>query len=342
MFCKSIFQGRLDFNNERSFKKAQEMFVHKLENSFKPLDILFEIEDLFDEENRRISIPRTVKNVMEKSFKSTVSLLDYMSQFAISGSIGAWLLDEGRLKHHFWIEPKSDKSIVQSFLKGQQSLDSESMDEALDHLDKVIGEYDKHSQAYERRGYINYKLGRDVDAKRDFIKSITVDPNNSLAHLGLGKVLMREGNVEEAQASFEAVTKTAIALQDIHWTARRLLAECYIHMEMWDKASFELKFFTNRKFKKDTANARYLKKSWYLFGKVLLEQEKFSEALTALDKALSIEDGSAIDIQEAEILLHRGRARKSMGKTGFIADWKKASDLGLKDANVLLGTVTAS
>ena len=122
MFFKSIFQGNLQFGNEKSYEKVIKMYDHRVENYYKN-DVLFKAEDIFKEDDLSLRIPRTVINITDKNWKNSVDLLKYVAQFAISGNVGAWMTEEGKILKYVWIEPKGDKAVVQRFLKGRSLVD---------------------------------------------------------------------------------------------------------------------------------------------------------------------------------------------------------------------------
>ena len=95
MDLKSIIQGRLDFGSKKSFVSMQKMYQHRIDNFYKS-DVFLK-EDTFDEETCSINIPRLITMGLEKSWTNTVTLLDYLAQFAVSGSISAWLVQDGKI-----------------------------------------------------------------------------------------------------------------------------------------------------------------------------------------------------------------------------------------------------
>ncbi len=339
MFFKSIFQGNLQFGNEKSYEKVIKMYDHRLENYYKG-DILFKIEDIFKEEDLSVRIPRTVVNITEKNWKNTVDLLQYVAQFAISGNIGAWMTEEGAILKYVWIEPKGDKAVVQKFLKGRSLVDQEGMEkEAEQALSHAIELYDQHAQAYERRGYVNFLMKKLHDAERDFTKSVTIDPGNSPAYYGRARIKMLREDWPGAIDDLEMAIKTSLALQDIHWSARRLKGECLQQLKKYEEAEFEYRFFNKRIFKEKSPNAPYRRLALFNHGKVLLELEKYTEALDAFENAMKAKPGPDA-LTEADILVYRGIARKHAGKKGFMADWTEAKKLGSTQADQLLQTVS--
>ncbi|WP_236974223.1 tetratricopeptide repeat protein [Membranihabitans maritimus] len=333
MFHKSIFQGKIEFDNPRSYSKALKMFRHRVENYHKSIEIIFEEEQLFSEEQNTIEIPRTVINVTEKAWKTTVSLLSYTAQFGISGNIGAWMIEEGNLMHFAWIEPKSDKAVVKNYLKGKELSKVEGKeDEAIELLSKAIELYDKHSQAYERRGFLNYILEKFHDAERDFSKAIQWDDGNAAAYLGRARLKMRRKDYDEALKDLKMAIAKSLALQDIHWHARRLKADCMIHLKDFKGAEFELRFFNKKDFEKSSRNSRHEKASLYKYALVMKELKDQETALKYLKEALKIEDKGQKYVTDADIYLEMSLAKKELGKNGHLADLKRAAKMGNKRA----------
>ncbi len=338
MYFKSIFQGNLHFGNPKSYDKVIKMYDHRLENYYKD-DVVFKHEDVFDIESLSLVIPRSVTNITEKTWKNTVDLLQYLAQFAISGNVGAWLTEEGTILRYAWIEPKGDKAVVQKFLKGKRLLEREGKEEEAEQsLSKAIELYNKHAQAYERRGYVNYLLQKYHDAERDFTKSINLDKSNAPAYYGRAKIKFKKEQWQGAIDDLSMAIKSSLALQDIHWMARRMKGECHMRIKEYKEAEFEFRFFSRRKFKSSSKNFAYKYVTKFNHGRALIELEKYGEALEVLDNLLKLEAPEE-KVPEADVLLYRGIARKNTGKNGFKADWNKATKLGSKRAKQLLETI---
>lgn len=337
MFYKSIFQGKIEFDNPRSYSKGLKMFRHRVDNYHKSIELIFEEEQLFNEESMTIEIPRTVINVTEKAWKTTVSLLTYTAQFAISGNIGAWMIEDGKLMHFAWIEPQSDKMVVKNYLEGKKLSKVEGREkEAMDLLTTAIEGYDKHSQAYERRGYLNYILQNYHDAERDFTKAIQWDDSNAAAYLGRGRLKMKRQDYNNALKDLEMGIKFSLALQDIHWHARRLKADCLMHLEDYKKAEFELRFFNKREFDRSSRNRRHLKASLYKHAMALRKLGDEKGALESLTNALKVIEEDQKYVTDGDIYVELALVKRSMGKNGYLADLKKAVSLGNTRAQGLL------
>jgi tetratricopeptide (TPR) repeat protein len=335
MYHKSIIQGRLEFGNPKSYEKVVKLFHSRAETYYKS-DILLKEETYFNDENKSIVIPRMVIQSTDKAWKNTVNLLEYISQFAVSGWIGVWMTDSGTIKRYAKIEPNCDKAAVQSFLKGKQLYSKKGKEkEALDALSTAIDKYDRHAQAYEHRAYVNFKLGNIEDALYDFDKSLKIDPTNPEAYVGRAKLNWKQGKQKEAIEDLDKSIKNAIALQPVYWRARLLKAEYSIKLNDYTSAAFDLKWYTKRKFLSTDKNYLRRKYAFFLYGKVLLELEQYGEAIEAFEEALTITESSD-RIKEADILMQRGLARQKNGKKGFLKDWKEAASQGSKKAKTLL------
>ncbi|MBK8502354.1 MAG: hypothetical protein IPL46_09155 [Saprospiraceae bacterium] len=335
MFFKSIFQGNLQFGNVKSYDKVIKMYDHRVENYYKN-DVLFKLEDIFNEGELTLKLPRTVVNITDKNWKNSVDLLQYVAQFAISGNIGAWMTEEGKILKYVWIEPKGDKAVVQKFLKGRSLVDQVGKEkEAEETLSNAIELYDRHAQAYERRGYVNFLMKKYHDADRDFTKSVNIDVSNAPAYYGRAKIKMLKEEWSEAIDDLELAIKTSLALQDVHWSARRRKGECLQQLGRFEEAEFEFRFFNKRTFKEKSPNAVYKRSTLFNHGKVLLELGKHTEALDAFEKTMKAKSGLDT-ISEADMLVYRGLARKQCGKNGFVSDWNEAKKLGSAMAIKLL------
>jgi len=335
MHHKTIIQGRIEFGTQRSYDKARKMFVSRAENYYKN-DILFEPEEIFFEEDYHMSIPRFVKQVFDKAYKNTSALLEYIVQFGVSGEMNLWLLDEGKILHFKNLEPDSDKVAVQSFIKGKNLMDEKGKEEeAIAALNKAIEKYDRHAQAYERRAKVNFMLKKNHDALRDYKKSIGLDPNNPYAHFGKAEVHIDNEEFQEAADSLDLSIKKSVALQAIHWRSRKLKGKIHIMLEQYEKALFELKLFTKRKFPEENPLNNLKNDGFFDYGIALMETENFDEAVSAFESALDL-DASDGKVVNPKRLRYRGLAKHKAGKNGFKKDIKEAAELGDKEAAKLL------
>ena len=335
MLRKAIIQGRIEYGTAKSFAQAVKMYEYRAENYHKS-DALFEIEEIFFEETFTLEIPRYVKQVYDKTFRNTVALLEYCTQFGVAGEIDAWLIDEGKVIKFDHFEPNSDKVVVQRFLKGKALIGQEGQEEkAIEHFTKAIEKYDKHSQAYQRRAKVNRILKKNHDAIRDYNKSITADSTNPFAYYGRSKVHLINEDVELAIEDLEHAIKKSVALQPVYWKSRRVKGKCHFDLKQYEKAAFDFKLFNNRKFDKDNPNIPWKRYVAFYYGETLVGQEEYEAAIELYEHAMSLPP-SPTNIEDAELLTRMGFAKWKAGKNGYIKDWTDAAALGNKTAKKLL------
>lgn len=335
MTYKTIFKGRLEFGSTKSYETVLKMYQHRVENYYKS-DILLDEEEIFNEETFSLTVPRLVIQGSEKSWKNTISMLEYCAQFAVAGNMTAWMTENGKILKHGIVEPKSDRTGVQAFLKGRILCEEKGKeDEAIKSLNKAIEKYDRHAQAYERRGNINFQLKNYEDAIYDFSKSIDFSPSNAEPYYGRANVKLAQKNIEGAIEDFGMTIKTSIPLQPIYWKARRAKANCHMLLDDLEGATQDLKFFSKRNFPNDHPCKPYKREMTFHYGKALLKAGQAEEALDVFNTVFEIKEGKD-KISDADKYLYRGIARKSAGKNGFLKDWKEAQKLGSKKATELL------
>lgn len=332
---KIIFKGCLEFGNEKSYRKVHKMYERRIENYYKR-DTLFTEEELFDEENFSVSLPRTVIMSSMKKWKGTVNLFEYLAQFAVAGQMSGWLI-EGKIKEHVIIEPHSDKVAVKAFRKGRELVQEEGKEkEAMDALNTAILKYERHAQAYERRGFINYQLKNYNDALYDFTKSINIYSHNPDPYFGRANIYILKGELDKAVQDLDHCIKKSIPLQSIYWKSRRIKGECLAKNGDFKGASLEFKLFTVRKFAAGDSNNKWKKYVFTKYGQTLLELGNFQEAVTAFNEAVKLEQDTAEKVEESDPLLYRGIALQKAGKKGFVKDWKQAAKLGSEKALALM------
>jgi tetratricopeptide (TPR) repeat protein len=335
MLYKTIIQGRLEFGNQKSFDTVSKVLLQRIETYYKT-DLIFKYEEIFNIEEFSMEIPRFVNQVSEKSYRNTTDLIKFCSQYAIAGSVRAWLIVDGEIKKFDTIEPKGDKGAIIMFEKGRGLVKQKGKEkEAIDALSQAIEKYDRHAQAYERRAKVNFLMRNYHDALRDYNKCIGIDHTIPTAYYGIAKIHILREEWIEAIENLDTSIKRSIALQTLHWKSRRLKAQCHLVQKEWDKAAFELKLFAGRKFEQDNPNKQWHRWAHYHYASVLVELGKYDEAVKAADiipMTSPIEDG----IQESDILTIRGIAKLKAGKSGHIKDLKEAATLGsLKAENIL-------
>jgi len=338
MTYKSIFKGRLEFGSPKSYDKVRIMYKSRVENYYKN-DVLIEEEEVFDASSTSFVIPRLITPATsKKTWKNTVSLLSYISQYAVAGEFGAWLLDNGTIISHQTIEPNSDRAAVQAFLKGRALVEEKGkQDEAIVELTKAINKFDRHALAYERRGRVNHILKNYQDALYDYTKSIDLNPSNVAPYFGRGLIHRKNGDLEKAIADFHLAIKTSIPLQSIYWQAHRRKALCHLETEDYAGAFNNLKFYSKRKFKPGDPNQNWQPFATFHYGRALLAANNYAEAVDVFKQVEAMPpEKDSVDL--AEILYYKALALKKSGKNGYRKDAMQAAKMGCTKASDLLAS----
>lgn len=262
---KLVFRGRLDFGNQRTYDLVVKHWQTRLENYFRT-EILFKAEQIFVPEELAINVPQQTLMSTEKHWRNTTSLLKEVAQYALAGNVGAWWVQNGQVLAECQIEPKSDKVAVSEYLRGRELVQQGGMEEASIALSNAIEKYERHAAAFERRGYVNYKLKNFNDAHYDFSKSIAINPIAPEPFYGRGKVHMIKNEWDAAAADFDQAIKKSLAVQPMHWLARLRKGDSLYHAKRYAEAVPELKFFLQRKFQENDPNVRFKSKAEFLLA----------------------------------------------------------------------------
>lgn len=334
---KTIFSGRLEFGSARSFEKVVKLFEHRAENYYRNA-IVLKVEEVFDEATFSLDIPRLIVQATTKEWRNTINLLEYLADYAIAGNLKAWMTDQGKMREEYFIEPECDKVAVQAYIKGRELIDQDGKEaEAKKALNRAIEKFERHALAYERRGRVNFQLQNFKDALYDYSKSIDINPNNPEPYVGRAFVHLRNQDYAKAIIDLDQATKTSIPHQPIYWQARRLKGECHFKLQEYDKAAFDFKLFSGRKFSADNPNHKWRQRILSLYGQTLIELKEYNKAIDAFNESLAMAKDQEAAI-EAEELMLRGIARQKAGESGFERDWKKAAGLGSQKAAELLAS----
>lgn len=338
---KFIFKGRLEFGSARSFELAVKQSQTRAETIYRS-GVLLKPELVFDAENFTFAIPNNnfVVTGTDKSWKTTAEFLREIATYAITGNIKAWCMSEGNLVDHKVFEPSENKAVAKDFYEGRALLEVKgNEDQAKIALNRAIERYQNHALAYERRGYVNYRLGNYKDAMYDFTKSIDINPHQAEAFFGRGKVKMIKQDWQGAFDDLDASMKKSIALQPFFWQARRGKGECLMHLKRYEEAFFEFGKFLDRKFKNDDPNYAWRRKVTFLYAKALNESGKNPEAIEFFTKSLAIDEGREFT-PDATVYFMRGLAQKQLGKIDFFKkDLELAAKGGHAEAKKMLAAI---
>ena len=336
MAFKAVFTGHLDFGTQRSYEQALKMYQRRVENYYKA-DILLVEEEIFDEENVSLVIGKFTAPCSKRFWRNTYLLLDYVSQFAISGSINVWLLEEGAIKKNIFIEPQGDRSPVVFYRQGNDLMKEGKTEEAVVAYTNSIQKFEKHSNAYEKRGLAYQKLGETEKAYADFQQATKLRPMSTEAQYGLGCIHMERDEYQLAIAAFQAAIKSSIPHQPVFWMARYKKGDAHAILGEWEKAALEYKFFCFCNFTPDNPNFKHQRIAHMKWGKALMKlKDKEQDALKAFESVMKIEEVAQDGVTVGEMRLWRGKARYQVGKKGFKEDWKVAKKAGLAEAAELL------
>jgi len=307
-----IIAGQLEFGSERVFNQVVEQYTHRMENYYKN-DILLKPEAFFKEEDLTLDVPRTVVVGSERHWLNTLNLLERVVSFSMAGSLNLWRLSAGNIMDHHVLEPNSDRTTVQLFNKGRQLVSQEDKEqEALNMMTKVVGRFARHAQAYERRGYVNLRLGNEDDAIYDYDKSLKINPSMPESHYGRGLAHARRKDWEKAAFDFDAVTKNSIPHQAIYWMAQVALGDAYIKLGRPADALRLFNMFTKRK-QRIASLDRYDRRINHSYGQLLAASGRYADAINSYERALT----SAPDVKapkEAEIQHQLGLSLLAFGK----------------------------
>lgn len=289
---KTIFAGRLEFSDKRSYDNVVNLFTHHAENFYKA-DIALEAEEIFKEEGGYyLDIPRLVSQTSKKRWKNTINLLQKIAAFAILGDISAWRIQDGECVEHYLLEPEGDKRTIRAFLKGRQLIETKSNDEeAINALNLSIEKFKNHSRAYERRGFVNYRLANYKDAIYDYDKSIRLYPDFGQAYLGRAFVYHAMGEFQKALDDLNAAMTKLMPIQPLYFQGRRLKADCHIQLGQEELAIKDLEWFARRDFQPDNSNYKWKRNVYYTLGKLYINKKEFGPAKKTLNAALEMEQG---------------------------------------------------
>ena len=328
---KVIFAGQLEFGTSRNFENVQTQYSHRMENYYKN-DILLQPEDIFNENDHTLDIPRTVVISTDRQYKNTVNLLERITSFSIAGDLNIWKLQGGQIVEHRLFEPHSDRTTNQLFQKGRELLDQEeNIEDAHQALSQAIDNFERHATAYERRGLTNYRLGNFKDALYDYSKSINIYSSKPESYYGRGLVyLFKLVDLPKAIADFSAVAKYAIPHQKVYWLAKGMLGDAYLANGQKKEALKEYSAFLRRKQRLPGLD-KYERRVAFQKGLLLHEDGQFADAVAAFQDALAAPAHDRAP-QEPEIQYYLAQSAKEAKQDDW-KDWlKKAAKGGYNKA----------
>lgn len=330
---KTIFQGRLAFDNVASFDKLKKMYLHQTDTLYKG-EILYRFEDVFEEENLVLEIPRSVNTTTDKYWQKTIQILKYSAQFAVAGRIGAWVVENGVAKKEFKIEPSGDKTVVMSYKEGIQLTKDEDYENAILYFDIALTEFPDHADALSRKAFCMKNMGKYEEAEVLYLKSIRLDEYHPESSFGLAIMLHDLGRLEEAVKYYDMTLPRALAVQPIYWEARREKAKALIEIGLEEKAMAEYKLLCRKDF--NTADSNYEKRGEdvLIYTKLLIEKSEFKVSVELLDRILESNFKDLPTQIVAELFYLRSVAKMNANKKGYKQDLETAGKMGFVTNNI--------
>lgn len=291
---------------------ALAQYNQRVEIHFK-YDVFLRSENIFDADQQCLNIPRHVEpEITERTWKNTISALETVCEYSIAGSLSAWKLENSKIVEFREIEPNGDKSAIQSFLLGRKLVGKGEDKAAKEALDLAIQKCERHAKAYERRGYVNFRLGNFKDALYDFNKSININAHGEEAHFGRAFVNIMFKDYISAIKDFDTTLKNSIPHQPIFWKAKRIKGECHLILGEYKNAILALEPLSKRTFLNEDNNFGWQRKVWFNLGQAYLGDQNFKEATIALEKAKALPQGKDIlTIEDIEGLLNAAKEGKT-------------------------------
>jgi hypothetical protein len=333
---KIIIKGRLDFGSPRGFEQVLKEFNRYVEGQYR-FELLFKTIEIFNMEEMYLEIPLLVKETSDKYWKNTINLIENLAQFAVAGRVvySITSLEKGIIIKQDVIEPtKMDKTIIKEFIEGRELVKEETAAQAIAPLTNAIGRYSRHLWAYERRGSAHLLLNDTAAALSDFESSIACAPNAD-AYLGRAIIAMFGGDYATATADAELALRNSAPLMAVHWKARRIKGESHNALGEFSKAAFELNIVAKRTFSPADSNYQWRRSAYYQLGLALTGTGEYAKAIDAFNLSSNIEEGRD-KTPKADHFYRRGLARKKSGKSDYIADIKKAAELGSTEAKTMI------
>ena len=361
---KVTVRGFLEFGSAKTYQKAFSLSQQRREVFFKN-DVLFRDLEGWNEEGCSFSIPRVVyKDVSSRTASSTVSLLEYLAQFALCGQFLVWITEveedvpvtdkvsplpkpkatsasrgkkaeppkpKPSVTTPFVIEPENEKGAVFTYLEGRRLTKAGELEQAVEQFSTAIDKFAGHAMAYEGRGVAQMRLGNSEDAILDFTRSIELCAMHAEAYVGRATILMVQKNYERALADLDVSLLHAVPHQPVYWDTRRLRAECNLKLGNIESSVKESSDFLKRPYAETDLNYANLGRAWRTYGNSLSALNRFTEAMEAFDMSQKFAASQAAQ-ERAHTLFCRSMARKRAGLADYKSDLEMAAQLGSKKA----------
>lgn len=319
MDYKVIISGRLEFGTDRNFEQVTKLYEHRRENYYRG-EVIFKQEQLFQPETLALNLDRHIGPATERVWRHTVVLLQHIAEFAIAGDLNLWGIREGKPTEHWLIEPSGDKTAVVAFRQGRELIESGKEEEAKAALSQAIQKFERHALAYERRGFVNFKLRNFDDAVYDYTKSIDINPNKPEPYFGRGVIYLRRKEWKKAQADFELAQAKSIPHQNMHWRSRVFKADCLVEAGCLADAIKEYQFFLKRNFSGEHPLAAQVAQVAFACGKAHCALEDYKQAIECFRLALAPPASSSNNPTRAEVVRFCQLALQQAGQLHLAPD----------------------
>jgi tetratricopeptide (TPR) repeat protein len=302
---KCFFRGRIELGNEATYEKVKLHYLNRFEKMYKN-DVCFSIEENFLEETFAIELTRDTIQLPEKSYRKSMELLRELSQYALAGRIKGWAIDSGRIIGEDVILPNNSKDAVVSYreaLKISKSPGNEI--KAIEQLNNSLISFERNPLAYDRRGFLSYKMGKYKDAIVDFEKSIAIFKNNPEPYYGLARCYQVAEDWTQMEAVLAIAMKASLPREAIYHTCRLYHGIAQFQLGNFDAAKVDLDAFINRPYSEDDHNLKKLYLGHKYLGKIYIRMGDNNKSLEHFNTSYSlsqIHDPIAhMDIQAKEI-----------------------------------------
>ncbi len=334
MTCKVIIQGWLDFDSVKRFEKVEKMLVWRAETHYKNESLLIP-EKIFDPENRSITIQRLVEQATRKTWSNTIHLLEYAAEFAVTGKVDVWIAGVHPNRHHFVIEPKSDRDVVTRYREAVDLLHKKESTDAVLAFREVLRLHADHYLAHLGLMDAFLQLGEPDNAWKLIPKALKLRTTDAGLYIRKGMLALQRNLLDDAIAAFEQCTQYAIALESVYWKARFYKGLALMAKSDWQAASKEFNFFVAKVFEKSDENYLRRPEAHFRLAQCFVHLDQHKQALSHLDSAEKLDTGKQT-VARNQLNLYRGLARKGAGYKDYETYLNKAGSAGTVNAEEIL------
>lgn len=341
MAFKTILFGQLDFGNAKSFERVSDMSMQRAEVYYRN-EVLIDLENVFDPDQLSLLMEKkSYTHEYDKIWRNTINLIKHATQFAVSGRVYAWLLEDRKVVKEMVLEPDNDHGAVRHYrracsLKNRE----ENAQEAIEVLNYAIEAHEGHAQALQARAELWSSKGKTEKAIADYSRSIQWSPTLPDAYLGRAALYLESEQYEEAIMDLTSAVKFGIPHQSFYWEARRMKADCFMHLEDYKNAESEWRLLSRRNFSEAEVAEGVPAYIAHQYSLTLLENGKPEDAIRTLEPFVKGEISADSFTPKADLLFVRGLALKQAGRKGFRSALKEAADAGSEQAADMLMTTT--